>query len=198
VTPPAQVQRSAAATSRRAQVVAATVQVIARDGYAQVSFARIAEQAGLSSTRLISYHFRTKDQLIAAVVEDVVGALGRHVAERVRAQPDARGQLRAYVEAVVGWTDTHRPEMRTLLQVLFAGAWTLSTGRPPPTQALEELLERGVRAGEFRELDPVVVASTVQRAVEALPFLLETRPDLDCAAYARELVTLFDLGTRRT
>jgi len=41
-----------------------------------------------------------------------------------------------------------------------------------------------------------VVATAVQRAVEGLPFLLESVPDLDCAAYGRELVTLFDLGTR--
>jgi len=27
---------------------------------------------------------------------------------------------------------------------------------------------------------------------------LESLPDLDCAAYGRELVTLFELGTRRS
>lgn len=43
------------ATARQAQIVAATVNVIADVGYGKTSFARIAERAGLSSPRLISY-----------------------------------------------------------------------------------------------------------------------------------------------
>jgi hypothetical protein len=46
-------------------------------------------------------------------------------------------------------------------------------------------------------MDTHVVAIAVQRAVEGLPFLLRTEPDLDVAAYGRELVTVFDLATRR-
>ena len=67
--------RSFASEARRAQIVAATMQVIAEDGLAQASFARIAERAGLSSTRLISYHFAGKDELIEAVVRDGLDAM---------------------------------------------------------------------------------------------------------------------------
>jgi Amidohydrolase family len=35
-----------------------------------------------------------------------------------------------------------------------------------------------------------------QRAIDGLPFLLATEPGLDIAAYAREVVTAFDLATR--
>jgi hypothetical protein len=41
------------------------------------------------------------------------------------------------------------------------------------------------------------MAVTIQRAVDGVPFLLETHPDTDLDSYARELVTLFDLATRR-
>jgi hypothetical protein len=40
------------------------------------------------------------------------------------------------------------------------------------------------------------MAVAVQRAVEALPFVLHGHPGLDCAAYGRELATTFDLATR--
>ena len=40
------------------------------------------------------------------------------------------------------------------------------------------------------------MATLVQRAVDGLPFLLDVRPDLDVAAYGREVVTVFDLATR--
>ena len=57
-------------------------------------------------------------------------------------------------------------------------------------------MRAGQAAGEFRAFDPAVMATLVQRAVDGLPFLLDVRPDLDVAAYGREVVTVFDLATR--
>jgi AcrR family transcriptional regulator len=192
-------KRSLTSASRRAQIVAATIQVIAQDGYRSASFASIAERAGLSSTRLISYHFAGKADLVAAVVDDVVTAIGSHVGARVSAEPTAAGQLRAYVEGVVAFTAAHRPQMRALLQILISGALpagSAGTDAAVPTH-LEALLRRGQSTGEFRDFDPRVMALAVQRAVESLPFALESDPDLDCAAFGRELVTIFELATRR-
>ena len=189
--------RSPAATARRAQIIAATLEVIADGGYAEASFARIAAHAGLSSTRLISYHFASKEALIAACVDDVVGTLSREVGRRLRAETTAAGRLRTYITAVVEFSDEHRRPMSALLQILLAGAWSTAVGHEPAAAPLEALLRDGQRSGEFRDFDPAVVASAVQRSVEALPFRLAAEPDLDCTAWARELVELFDRGTRR-
>jgi len=190
--------RTATAGKRRAQIIAATIALVADEGYAQASFARIAERAGLSSTRLISYHFAGKAELVAAVVEHVVTALGDAVGARVRQERSSAGRLRAYIEGVVEFTDAHRTEMRTLLQILLAGAF-------PPGPALDHavpghvvaILRQGQADGEFRDFDPTVMALAVQRSVDALPFVLQGDPDLDCTAFAAELVTLFALATRR-
>lgn len=177
--------------------MAATLAVVADGGYRDATFARIAAHAGLSSTRLISYHFASKEALVAACVESVVAALGAEVGARVRAATTARERLAAYITAVVAFTDVHRREMSALLQILLAGAWSADVGTPASTAPLEDLLREGQRSGELRAFDPAVVASAVQRAVEALPFRLAAEPDLDCDAWARELVELFDRGTRR-
>lgn len=190
-------QRSLTSTARRTQIVGATVEVIAAEGFGQASFARIASQAGLSSTRLISYHFAGKDDLIAAVVDDVVGAIGTAVGRRVRAASTAAGMLHAYIEGVTEFTATHRPAMRALLQIVRSGALP-GGGGDVAVGHVEAILRRGQAEGEFRDFDPQVMAIAVQRAVEALPFALESDPDLDCAAYASELVTLFRLATRRS
>ena len=190
--------RSSTSTARRQQIVAATVEVIAGAGFAQASFARIAQSAGLSSTRLISYHFTDKDELVAAVVEHVVTAMGEAVGARVAAQRTAADRLAAYVEGVVAFTDEHRTAVRALLLVVLAGALPLGaagTDDAVPSH-LEALLRQGQADGEFRDFDAQVMAVAVQRAVEGLPFLLHTQPDLDCAAFGRELVVLFDLATR--
>lgn len=189
--------RSVTADARRAQIVSATIGVIADEGFAQTSYARIAAAAGLSSTRLISYHFADKAELVWAVVQHVLDAIGAEVGRRVSAEATAAGQLRAYIEGVVGFTDSHRAEMQALLRTVLAGALPPGTGADEPVPGhVEAILRRGQASGEFRAFDPRVMALAVQRAVEALPFALESEPELDFPAFAHELVTLFDLGTR--
>lgn len=189
-------QRSVTSTARRAQILEATIAVIAEDGFAKASFGRIAERAGLSSTRLISYHFAGKHDLVGAVVEHVVTAIGTAVGAQVRRADTSAGRLRAYIEGVVAFSDEHRDQMRALLQIVMSGAWHHGATGPSETGHLEEILLAGQRDGELRDFDVRVMATTVQRAVEALPFLLQAEPDLDCGAYAAELVDLFDRATR--
>lgn len=61
---------------------------------------------------------------------------------------------------------------------------------------VEDILRRGQRDGAFGDFDTFVMGSLVQRSVDGLPFLLETRPTLDLSAYAEELVRIFDIATR--
>lgn len=189
--------RSPAAQARRSQIVAATIEVIAESGFAKASFARIAEHAQLSSTRLISYHFADKQALVAAVTDEVVGLMGAHLWRRVSSAATARDRLQAYILGVVEFTGARRSEMRALTEIFLAGG--MDYGPADETAVVghvEAILRNGQATGEFRDFDPVVMATAVQRAVEGLPFLLAARPELDVAAYGRELVTLFDLGTR--
>ena len=195
--------RTVASTARRAQIVAATIEAIAEEGFGQASFARIADRAGLSSTRLISYHFASKDELIEAVVRDVLGTMATFVGERIDAAESTDGTgnataiLRAYIEGNIGFIATHRAHMQALLQVVLR-----SGGLPPEAAAqqaeppLEGLLRHGQATGEFRSFDVPSVGSAIQRAIEGLPFLLDAQPDLDCDLYAAELVELYLRGVR--
>lgn len=191
-----QVTRSVTSEARRAQILDATIAVVAEEGFARATFARIAERGGLSSTRLISYHFAGKDELVSALVDHVVAGIGAHVGERVRAATTARAQLAAYAEGVVTYADAHRAPMAALLQVAMAGAGGSAMQEPSDLGHLERILRDGQEAGEMRAFDVGVMATTVQRAVEVVPFRLQAEPDLDCAAYAAELVELFDRATR--
>ena len=189
-------ERSAAATARRAQVLEATIDVVAEEGFAKASFARICERAGLSSTRLISYHFAGKAELVAALVEHVVAGIGEHVGALVMAAETPGDRLRAYIGGVVGYADTHRAPMSALMQVVMAGAGGESTSEPSDLGHLERILADGQAQGEMRDFDTRVMATTIQRAVETVVFQLHADPDLDCTTYAAELVELFDRATR--
>ncbi|MCW2847610.1 MAG: hypothetical protein JWR90_1584 [Marmoricola sp.] len=190
-----------ASTARRAQIVAATIEVIAADGFGQATFARIAEHAGLSSTRLISYHFAGKDELIKAVVQDVLASIAAYVGAAIDAAEDEAGAgnataiLRAYIEGNVGFIDEHRAQMQALLQIVLGSAGL--PGQQKPTEIpLEALLRHGQSTGEFRAFDVPSVAGAIQRAIEGLPFMLAAQPDLDCDRYGAELVELYLRGVR--
>jgi AcrR family transcriptional regulator len=188
---------SVTATARRQQIIAATVEVIAADGYRQASFARIAERAGLSSTRLISYHFAGKTELMSAVADHVITQIGAFMTDKMASETTAAGRLRCYIEGTVEFIAGHRSEMTALLAVFLSGeaAWA-----PPPDEEVvgpvESILRQGQLDSEFRAFDAHVVAIAVQRAVEGLPFMLQSEPDLDCVAYGRELADLFERATR--
>jgi AcrR family transcriptional regulator len=185
-------------SARREQIIAAAIAVIADVGYAKASFARIADRAGVSSTRFISYHFDGKAELMAAVASDVIAAIGADVGRRVAAESTEAGMLRSYIEAVVGFIDAHRAPMIALTEIMLGAGFAdgLAADRSA-TEDLESILRFGQSSGEFRDFDPRVMATTVQRSVDGLPFALQADPGIDCAAYARELVTIFELATAR-
>ncbi|MFF3174199.1 TetR/AcrR family transcriptional regulator [Streptomyces sp. NPDC057900] len=95
------------------------METIAELGYAQATFARIAERAGLSSTRLISYHFAGKSELIAALVDEAYADITRHMTEHTRAATGPREALHAYIRALVGYIAEHPKRMRTLTSVFL-------------------------------------------------------------------------------
>jgi hypothetical protein len=107
--------------------------------------------------------------------------------------------LRTYIEAVVEYIDGHRAPMIALTEVMLgAGFGDGIAGDQAATSDLETILRAGQASGEFRDFDPWVMATAVQRSVDALPFALRTNPGIDLGSYAAEMVTLFALGTART
>lgn len=194
--------RSFTEQARRAQIVAAAITTIAEVGYPNASFAQIAKRAGLSSTGLISYHFASKDELIGEVVRTVLAGIGPFMAERMQAagsaaEGPAAAALRAYIEGSIEFIDTHREQMKALTEVFVNGGLSYDAGSEDTVVSpLEEVLRAGQRSGEFRDFDPTVMATLIQREIDGLPFLLDMRPGLDVAVYGREVVTVFDLATR--
>ncbi|GAA3040795.1 TetR/AcrR family transcriptional regulator [Streptosporangium longisporum] len=193
---------SPAAVARRAQIVEAAVETIAELGYGHASFTRIAERAGLSSTRLISYHFRGKDELMARIVAQIHGEIGDFMSARLRAETTAAGTIRAYITGTVEFIATHRARMRALYEIFVnhrpgngGSSYDVAVDLGVLSH-IEEILRWGQREGEFRDFEPRVMAMSIQRSVDGLPFLLESGADVDTARYAAELVTIFDLATR--
>jgi AcrR family transcriptional regulator len=184
---------SGAAVARRAQIVEATIEAIAEDGYEHASFVKIAERARISSTRLISYHFADRAELMAQVAAQVIGELGVAVDARVRGAVSPAEAVRAYIEANLEFMDKNRPRIRALTSLLFAGALKVSSDQASSgVDALTAIIAAGQRAGQFPEVDPGVAATIVQRTVEGVALHLRDHPEADLTGHAAKLVRFFD------
>ena len=69
--------RKAARDVRRAQLIEATIAVLARKGYAALTVADVAKEAGLSPG-IVIFHFTSKDELLAAVLSFLAAEYRQH------------------------------------------------------------------------------------------------------------------------
>lgn len=193
------VSSSAPAIRRRAQIVRATIGVIAELGYARCSFAEIAAHGGLSSTRLISYHFSDRATLLRAVASSIVGELAATVTAAMQRTTSPRDAVHAYLRSSVAFADTHRQDVVTLAALLHAGSFGADSGEGDATeQTIAAVITAGVDAGEFSVVDPVIAADVLQRTIEGVFLRLHRTPDIDLSTLGDDLVTFFDSGLGTT
>jgi AcrR family transcriptional regulator len=181
--------------ARRAQIVAAAIEVIARDGVAQASFKVIAQEAGLSSTGLISYHFAGKQELIEEVGREILTRFGEFVLERTEGVEEPVAILRGFIEANMEFLRTHRSHASTLVRIKNALA-AVELARSDQA-ALAEVLRLGQRTGVLRDFDPQLVAVFILSIRDGLIRQLDLDPDLDLDAAGREFTALVDHTTRK-
>ena len=190
-------ERSFTEERRRAQIVEAAIDTIVELGYARTSFGQIAQRAGLSSTGMISYHFRSKAELMRQVVSDVYAVAQEVVGGRIDQETAPSAQLRAFIEASVHFYRTHHRHMRALTEIWLGERGDAAVPHQQEVEALQEVFRAGQRAGEFRDFSPEVMAVTLRHALDGVALRLGADPDSDPDTYASELVTTFDLATRK-
>jgi AcrR family transcriptional regulator len=154
-------------SGRRAQIVRAAIEVIAEAGYAKASFSRIAKQAGLSSTGMISYHFAGKDDLLAACVAEIELVTGAFMQPRIDAAVGHVAQLRAYVESNVALVGEHPAAVRALID-LVKNAGSQSDAVNGRLALFEEHFRTGQAAGAFGRFDVRTTALAFTSGLDAV------------------------------
>ncbi|GAA1599519.1 TetR family transcriptional regulator [Kribbella hippodromi] len=185
-------ERSTAA--RREQIVAATIKVLAERGYGATSYDAICEVAGLSSKRLISYHFSTKDDLLAEVLHRVTTDAAAVMRPAIEAATGADGKLAAYIRSNVEFIAAHPAHIRAVQQIVYGGAPVPTEEADAAVSRLNRLFDEGQRTGVFRKFDTLLMAYTVRAAIDASAGRLIAGADPEnCAT---ELAETFHRATR--
>ncbi|MCE4027269.1 TetR family transcriptional regulator [Microbacterium sp. Au-Mic1] len=181
---------------RRAEIIDATVRVLAEQGFAAASFARIRETAELSSTRMISYHFADKGALMGALVEHVVHRAAAVMVPAIEAEPTWAGKLAAYLRSNLHFLAENRLAARAVIEVI-RNAPRADNDLREDTSALllSVLLAQGQEAGEFRAFDPVVVARSIRATIDAFAMTMPSDKAATTSAID-EIVAMYHRATR--
>ena len=85
---------------RRAQLIEATIDVVYRDGLSRLTLAKVAQQAGLS-TSIVNFYFKSKEQLLLETLNAVSQEYEAAVDQAFARSPDPTRTLRALVDAML-------------------------------------------------------------------------------------------------
>lgn len=182
---------------RRTEIIDATMRVLAEQGFASSSFGRIREAAGLSSTRMISYHFADKAALMQALVEHVVQQAAAVMVPAMEAEPTWSGKLAAYLSANLRFLERNRVAACAVIEVIRNAPRVDNELREDTSVLLLSLLlTHGQESGEFRTFDPLVMARSIRATIDAFAMTMPSDPAAADAAID-EIVALYHRATRR-
>ncbi|QVI28515.1 TetR family transcriptional regulator [Mycolicibacterium neoaurum] len=188
-------------SARRAQIVAAAIDVIAEVGYAQASIRKIADRVGIAMSAVL-YHFGTKDKLVEAIIEHMYRTMLNSVAPAVAGQHTASTKLDAYIRSSIGYFAEHRVALKALASL--GTTYVPADGRRFEELGLDKdladrlvtldptaILDTGRREGEFADFPVTSTAIALRGAVNGVVEPMLRDPDFDASRYAEDLIEMF-------
>lgn len=171
--------------ARREEILGAAGRVFAKKGFAATKISDIAAEAGLSHG-LLYHYFRSKDEVYAGLVDEIVERSPLRSAAALDAGSGPLERLRALVALLLART-AERPE----LAVLFSQA-LLGESLPPATRqrllrqgwsTYERIVElvraaqhRGEAAGDERAEELALAIVAMLRGLGTMRFFVRSRP----------------------
>jgi TetR/AcrR family transcriptional repressor of bet genes len=127
---------------RRAQITAALVQVMARRGYDGAAIADVAKAAGLTPG-LVHYHFKNKQEILLAALEDLVARHEQRLEARLsEVDRDPVAALGTFIDLHLGLGADADPEALACWILLGGEAVRDSKVRAAMAGALEGMVAR--------------------------------------------------------
>jgi AcrR family transcriptional regulator len=184
------------------QIIKAVIETVAELGYAGASLSKLAGRAKISKS-IISYHFTGKNELLEETVHHIYAHIVDSYRQRIFAAESAGDQLRAYLESEFAYLANHRSELLTVANILNnhrdrrGRLYLKEEAETTSVEVLGKILEAGQQSGAFRPFPIRPMAVTIHCAINGALEEWVIDPTMSLAAYAEELVTIFELATRK-
>src|SRR5580692_9578599 len=102
---------------RRDQLVACAIDAIVEVGFARASVGEVARRAGVSKG-VVTYHFAAKEDLIRAVIADVIGSMAEFLEPRLMAADPVQFPEKFVAPYITAWVEYYRTHSRELIALV--------------------------------------------------------------------------------
>jgi TetR/AcrR family transcriptional regulator len=162
----------------RERILKVALEYFGAFGFEGTSTRAVAEQAGVTHT-LVLYHFRSKDKLWIATVEDALKSYAEALAANIATAPSrsARDALTSFVEQFVRMSACHPQIHRLMTMHSTQGTkrleWIIDHFLRGHFTFIRDLIRRGQAEGSVRQCDPARLYYLIIGA-GGTPFTLRT------------------------
>lgn len=168
----------------RAKILAAAERAFARDGLAGARTDAIATEARVNKA-LLYYYFKSKESLYEAIIEEHLREFNERAFAILNARGSARVLLLRYVNEHFDFLSRRRLHAALFQQLIMIGGKQperlFRKYIVPRAEAVRKLLERGIRDGELRKIDPFHTAMSL---VALIVFYFSAAPMLQLLGYS--------------
>ncbi|MEA3341980.1 MAG: TetR/AcrR family transcriptional regulator [Chloroflexota bacterium] len=175
--------RSDVSEERRAQIIQAALACFSRKGYNKTTMDDIVAESGLSKGSLYWY-FKSKDELFTETAMSVLTDIGQNTWSAIEQCSTASEKLRAFAQITVEFSERIKGFLG-----LFLEFWASSPNRDRAGQVwlgvlvqykdlFVEIVEQGIRDGEFKPVDAEQLVWAVMAAYDGLAVYVELMPDM--------------------
>ena len=160
------------APSTKDRLIAAAREIMTERNAVEFSLQDVAARSGLNSA-LVKYHFGNKDGLLLAILERDAETSLKQVEKLLAREMPAKQKLSLHMAGIIE-TYFRKPYMNRLVHMLVhergdEAAQQVSRFFVEPLARFQrQILEEGVKSGEFKEVDPGFFYHAVGSACDAL------------------------------
>jgi TetR/AcrR family transcriptional regulator, fatty acid metabolism regulator protein len=154
---------------RETQITRAAYEIIAKNGYENITVQDIADRAGFSKG-IVYYYFKSKDDVMVSLFNSIIAVIDNRFGEVRRETPDPRRQLENVIRIsldivnehmefyrviTVFWTQIHHKQFMNEINAKLFSHWR---------REIEKILELGMARGVFK---PTLVVHLVASSIIA-------------------------------
>lgn len=152
------------AGTSRASILDAATEVFMEVGFSGARVDEIARRAKANKA-MIYYHFGSKQDLYRTVLLGLFGDVLKEIARLKESEAPPREKLRALYTRVAAHFETKRALPHIMLREILAGGKSIDAEASRTLFVIlsfvSETIRDGVRTGEFREVDPLLLHMSV-------------------------------------
>lgn len=157
---------------KRDRILAAAVQVFAKNGFYATRVSEVAKAAGVADGTIYLY-FKSKDELLVSLFEDRVEKLLAYMREELPKQGTAPEKLRRVIELQLGLLEGER-DLAEVITIILRQSTKLMKEYAAPKftsylDAIARVVADGQKSGDFRDdISPHLVARATFGALDGI------------------------------